>query len=75
MYLRYTKRQNRDGSTVGYYALAENVWNPGTQRSEAKVVHSFGRADQLDKAALARLVVSVVGVPHCAAARRSVAVI
>ena len=59
MYLRHTKRQNRDGSTVGYYALAENIWNPDTQRSEAKVVHSFGRADQLDKAALGRLVHSI----------------
>lgn len=59
MYLRHTKRRNRDGSTVEYYALAENVWNPNTQRSEAKVVHSFGRADQLDKAALGRLVESI----------------
>ena len=33
--------------------------NPDTQRSEAKVVHSFGRADQLDKAALGRLVHSI----------------
>jgi len=59
MYLRHTKRRNRDGSIVEYYALAENIWNPKTQRSEAKVVHSFGRADQLDKAALGRLVHSV----------------
>ena len=27
MYLRITQRQNRDGSTVAYYALAESVWN------------------------------------------------
>ncbi len=59
MYLRHTKRQNRDGSTVEYYALAENAWNPKTQRSEAKVVHSFGRADRLDKAALERLAHSI----------------
>jgi len=59
MYLRATKRRNRDGSTVEYYALAENVWNPKTQRSETKVVHSFGRADQLDRAALERLVNSI----------------
>jgi hypothetical protein len=26
MYLRITQRQNRDGSTVAYYALAESVW-------------------------------------------------
>jgi hypothetical protein len=59
MYLRVTERHNRDGSTVAYYALAENVWNAQTKRSEAQVVHTFGRADQLDKAALQRLVASI----------------
>ena len=59
MYLRVTERRNRDGSSVAYYALAENVWNPQTKRSEAQVIHNFGRADQLDKAALQRLVASI----------------
>lgn len=59
MYLRVTERRNRDGSSVTYYALAENVWNAQTKRSEAQVVHTFGRADQLNKAALQRLVVSI----------------
>ena len=45
MYLRVTGRRNRDGSTVAYYALAENEWNAKAKRSEARVVHSFGRAD------------------------------
>jgi Transposase DDE domain len=59
MYLRITERQNRDGSTVAYYALAESIWNASTKRSEARVVHNFGRADQLDRAALQRLVASI----------------
>ena len=59
MYLRVTERRNRDGSTVAYYALAENVWNPQAKRSEAQVIHNFGRADQLDKAALQRLIGSI----------------
>jgi len=59
MYLRVTERRNRDGSSVAYYALAENVWNAQTKRSEAQVVHNFGRADQLDKAALQRLIASI----------------
>src|SRR5690242_744924 len=59
MYLRVTGRRNRDGSAVAYYALAENVWNAQTKRSEAQVIHTFGRADQLDKAALQRLIVSI----------------
>jgi len=59
MYLRITERRNRDGSAVAYYALAENVWNAQAKRSEAQVIHNFGRADQLDKAALQRLISSI----------------
>ena len=59
MYLRHAKRQNRDGSTVEYYALAENVWNKAKQRSETKVIHSFGRADNLDRDVLERLAQSI----------------
>src|SRR5580704_4610679 len=59
MYLRITQRQNRDGSTVTYYALAENTWNAMAKRAEARVVHNFGRADQVDRAALQRLVNSI----------------
>jgi hypothetical protein len=54
MYLRVTERHNRDGSSTAYYALAENVWNATAKRSEVRVVHSFGRADRIDKAALQR---------------------
>src|SRR5690349_8826560 len=59
MYLRLTERRNRDGSSVAYNALAENVWNVQTKRSEAQIIHNFGCADQLDKAALQRLVASI----------------
>jgi hypothetical protein len=59
MYLRITERRNRDGSAVAYYALAENVWNAQAKRSEAQVIHNFGRADQLDIAALQRLIASI----------------
>src|SRR6202011_5651262 len=59
MYLRVTQRHNRDGSSVTYYALAESVWNAEAKRREAHVVHSFGRADQLDRAELERLVNSI----------------
>jgi hypothetical protein len=59
MYLRITERRNRDGSTVAYYALAESVWNADAKRPEARVVHNFGRADQVDRAALQRLVNSI----------------
>jgi hypothetical protein len=59
MYLRTTQRRNKDGRIVRYYALAENVRHPEKGHVEAKVVHSFGRADRLDRAALERLVGSI----------------
>jgi hypothetical protein len=59
MYLRITQRRNRDGSTVAYYALAESVWNAEAKQPQARVIHSFGRADQVDRIALERLVKSI----------------
>ena len=59
MYLRITQRRNQNGSTVAYYSLAENAWNAAAKRSEAQIVHNFGRADQVDREGLKRLVDSI----------------
>ena len=59
MYLRETKRRNRDGSTVAYLQLAHSERHPVTGVPSAKVIHSFGRADTVDRDALARLVASI----------------
>jgi hypothetical protein len=59
MYLRESRRTNRDGSVVTYLQLAHNQRHPQTGTSTAKVIHNFGRADQLDRDALARLVASI----------------
>ncbi|WP_163544913.1 IS1634 family transposase [Occultella kanbiaonis] len=59
MYLRETRRKNKDGSVVGYLQLAHNERHPKTGTSTAKVVHNFGRTDQVDRDALARLVTSI----------------
>ena len=59
MYLRATSRRNRDGSVVRYLQLAHNEWDAAAGMSRARVIHNFGREDQLDRAALARLVRSV----------------
>jgi hypothetical protein len=59
MYLRTIQRQNKDGSVVRYLQLAHNVRPPGKRHPQAEVVYSFGREDQLDRAALARLVGSI----------------
>ena len=59
MYLRTIKRKNKDGSIVEYVQLANNVWNKDKGFAQAKVIHSFGRSDQLDVDALKRLIKSV----------------
>src|SRR5699024_11815361 len=59
MYLRETRRTNKDGSVVRYLQLAHNTRNPKTGASTAKVVHNFGRAELVDREALARLVTSI----------------
>ena len=59
MYLRTTQRRNKDGSVVRYLALAENTRDPRKGYVQAKVIHNFGRADRLDRAALERLVGSI----------------
>ncbi len=58
MYLRTISRKNKDGSVVRYLQLAHNVRNAKGQ-AQAQVAHSFGREDELDRAALRRLVRSI----------------
>ena len=59
MYLRETKRTNRDGSVVRYLQLAHNERHPETGTSTARVIHNFGRAENVDRDALGRLVSSI----------------
>lgn len=62
MYLRSTKRTNKDGSVVEYYQLAHNERHPVTRKPVAKIIHNFGRADQLDLEELVRLCRSIARV-------------
>jgi hypothetical protein len=59
VYLRETRRTNRDGSVVRYLQLAHNERHPTSGSPVAKVIHNFGRADKVDRDALARLVSSI----------------
>lgn len=59
MYLRTTTRKNKDGSSVRYLQLAHNERDPETGVPKAKVIYSFGRADEVDTQALRRLVQSI----------------
>jgi hypothetical protein len=57
MYLRKTQRCNGDGSVVRYLQLANNRRINGT--TQAEVLVNLGREDELDVAALRRLVASI----------------
>jgi hypothetical protein len=59
MYLRQTRRTNRDGSVVSYLQLAHNERHPVTGAPTAKVIHNFGRAEKVDREGLGRLVSSI----------------
>lgn len=62
MYLRTTKRKNKDGSVVKYYQLAHNERHPENKKPVARIIHSFGRADQLERDDLVRLCKSIARV-------------
>jgi len=62
MYLRTTRRKNKDGSVVEYYQLAHNERHPITGKPVARIIHSFGRADELDRDHLVRLCESIARV-------------
>jgi Transposase DDE domain len=55
MFVRIATRRNKDGSAVRYVQLVQNEWDPAAKSSRMRVVHSFGREDQLDRAAVERL--------------------
>lgn len=59
MYLRETRRKNKDGSVVSYLQLAHNERHPVSGSPVARVIHNFGRSDQVDREALRRLVASI----------------
>jgi transposase len=62
MYLRTTRRKNKDGSVVEYFQLAHNERHPVTRKPVAKIIHNFGRTDQLDRDQLVRLCRSIARV-------------
>ncbi|MCU0271198.1 MAG: IS1634 family transposase [Acidimicrobiales bacterium] len=59
MYLRTTKRRRKDGSEVRYLQLAHNDWDAAAGQSRVQVIYNFGREDQLDRDAIARLISSL----------------
>jgi hypothetical protein len=61
MYVKTTTRRNKDGAPVRYLHLAHNQWDQAQGRSVPKILYGFGREDQLDRAAIKRLVAALAG--------------
>jgi hypothetical protein len=59
MFLREVKRANKNGTQVSYLQLVHNEWDPAARASRTKILHSFGRTDQVDPAAIERLITSL----------------
>jgi hypothetical protein len=59
MYVRASMRKNKTGQVVRYLQLAHNEWDAGAGVSRTKVLHSFGREDELDRPAIERLVTAL----------------
>jgi hypothetical protein len=59
MFLREVKRANKNGTQVSYLQLVHNEWDPTARASRTKILHSFGRTDQVDPAAIQRLITSL----------------
>jgi hypothetical protein len=58
VYLKVSSRKT-SGGTVRYLQLAHNEWDPDKGMSRTKVLHNFGREDELDRDAVRRLVASL----------------
>ncbi len=59
MYIRASTRRNKSGQVVRYLQLAHNEWDGAAGVSRTKVVYSFGREDELDRASIERLIGSL----------------
>ncbi len=68
MYVRVSSRKNKTGQVVRYLQLAHNEWDAQAGVSRTKVLHSFGREDDLDRPAIERLVAALTKLLDPAAA-------
>jgi hypothetical protein len=62
VFVRTSTRRNQDGTRVSYLQLVHNEWDPAAKTTRAKVLYSFGRADQLDRPAIERLITALTRV-------------
>src|SRR5215469_3740795 len=48
MYLRESRQKRADGSLLTHLQLAENLWDPKSQRSQVKIIYNCGRAEDAE---------------------------
>jgi Transposase DDE domain len=70
VYVRTSTRKTTDGRSVRYLQLAHNEWDPAARTSRTRVLYSFGREDDLDRAGIERLVAALSRLLDPAAAVR-----
>src|SRR3954464_7373385 len=59
VFVRVSTRRNSAGVLVRYLQLVHNTWDPVARVTKAKVLHSFGREDEVDRAGIERLIASL----------------
>src|SRR5215210_5537177 len=59
VFVRVSTRRNSAGVPVRYLQLVHNTWDPVARLTKAKVLHSFGREDEVDRAGIERLIASL----------------
>ncbi len=59
MYVKASSRKTKDGQVIRYLQLAHNEWDAQAGVSRTKILHSFGREDELDTDAVKRLVAAL----------------
>src|SRR4051794_24322558 len=71
VFVRTSIRRNSAGTPVRYLQLVHNRWDPVAGASKMQVLHSFGREDQVDRAAIERLIASLSKLLEPAAALKA----
>jgi hypothetical protein len=71
VFVRTSTRRNSAGVPVRYLQLVHNRWDPAAGAAKMQVLHSFGREDQVDRAAIERLIASLSRLLDPAAALRA----
>jgi hypothetical protein len=55
VYVKASSRKTKDGQVIRYLQLAHNEWDSQAGISRTKILHSFGREDELDREGIKRL--------------------